>query len=178
MEAEQKARRFKIRFRTFVVSSILGVAALFTYFAWSTRSTEEATCLAYVVDQKLDQFAFSQWRGERSELVEKQIEAIVRIEIARAATQKSRHCSESWVRWNVVARTRYIFGAKEGSARWRSVFNGSLYGLRGQYKHPWPKEWECVNEYASSRSPRNWGKRWTNRSKKAGDIGNLSLYCV
>ena len=177
MENDSKARMFRLRMRGFVLASIIGVVCLLGYLIWATRSTEEATCLAYTIDQKLDQFAIQKGSG-RTETIEKQIEAIARVEIQRAVADKATHCSASWVRWNVVARTRYIIGAKEGSPRWRLAFNGALNALRGQYKHPWPKEWECANDYAATKSPRNWGKRWTNRSKKVGDIENLSLYCL
>ncbi len=170
-----RRRWFWIGGSIFVIVLLLGTGLGYVY--WKTRNAEQATCLAYAIDQRLDQFAIQKGSG-RSEIVERQIEAIARVEILRASKDPAGHCPASFLRWNVWSRVRYTFGAKEGSQRWRLVFPEALRAMRGQYRHPWPKEWECVNEYAATKSIRNWGKRWSNRSKKAGDIANLSLYCI
>ena len=163
----------------FILFGTIGVTI--GYVAWDTVQNEDATCLAYVIDTKLDQFAISK-RRDHPEIAEKQIEAIARVHLSELGRTSQSICPKSWTRWVAWSRWRYYFGAKENSERWRLIYPIARAAVRGSYKHEWPEEWECVDDIKPTNgSPRNWYKAtryWLSGTKVAGKIENMTLYCT
>lgn len=147
------------------------------YLVYDAKIKEDATCLAYTADQRLDQFALT--RGEKNRVVaERQVEAIMRAHLNVLQATQMTICPQSWTRWLAWARWRYFFGAKDTSPRWQLVYPIALRALKSDFQYPWPPEWSCVNEVAPTRGPRNWSTRFQKRKSHVGDIENLALYCT
>ena len=164
------------RFFTWIVVGITVTGGILVYLTRDAMTKEDTTCLAYMVDEKLDWAAITKGEGNRliAERQAERVAAIMKVNRERAGMTL---CPQSWTRWLAWARWKYFLGSKDSSPRWQLVFLGAQRVMRGEEHVPWKPSDEFDYEVQSTNSPRNWPLWWRNRRNEVEErIGNLTVY--